>query len=62
MGTLLANNKRVLCFAGGGETEREGVQKEEEGRGQLSPAPIRVPGRPCRRLTHCGGGLAEQRK
>lgn len=37
----------------------EGARKEEEGRGQLSPAPIRVQGRPRGRLTHCGGGLAE---
>lgn len=62
VGTLLANKGRVPAFAGGGEKKREGARKEEEGRGQLSPAPIRMQGRPGRRLTHCGGGLAEARR
>lgn len=42
--------------------KREGAQKGEEGRGQLSPAPIRAHIQPRRRLTHGGAGLAEQRK
>lgn len=58
MGTHLANKGRVPAFAGGGEKKRESARKEEEGRGQLSPAPIRMQDRPGRRLTHCGGGLA----
>lgn len=42
--------------------KRDGARKGEEGRGKPSPGPIRVPGRPRRRLTHWGGGLTEQRK
>lgn len=42
--------------------EREGAGKGEEGRGQLSPAPIRAHCQPRRRLTLVGAGLAEQRK
>lgn len=42
------------ALARGGEMKREGAPKAKEGRGQLSPAPIRVEGRPRRHSLFVG--------